>query len=280
MSTACVCSVSAASNTFAESWQSSYHCRGVRRTPFAAYLPLSADNTSAHYSSLRIRQIGRKEKMKNVSQCFRMLISRGLDHSHWFFCLSVCTACRVDHSGGKCLLCRWLLCGLGVHPQSGWYAFNRQFHLRMEVFAPWFPDIDSLKGAAETLTCYIMDKVPFFYSSSCCIENWENFSYCMAKTESCACKVLMSSEEISLFRWIVMARNPQCILGNTLLLNVSQAKKSTFGGRTNSGHKTKSDQRKNQASVAFNYCIYLCPWTLINCSLELLTVFLDSWIYR
>lgn len=28
--------------------------------------------------------------MKNVNQCRRTLISRGLDHSHWFFCLSVC----------------------------------------------------------------------------------------------------------------------------------------------------------------------------------------------
>lgn len=47
-----------------------------------------------------------------------------------------------------------------------------------------------------------------------------------------------------------MARNPQCISGNTLLLNISQdKKKSTFVGRNKSGHKTKSDQRKNQASA-------------------------------
>lgn len=93
-------------------------CRGVRRSllAVAAILPLSSNNTtSAHYTRWwkRHRHMGRKGNMKNVNQCCRTLISRGLDHSHWFFCLSVCTACGVERSGGRCLRCRWLLCGQG-----------------------------------------------------------------------------------------------------------------------------------------------------------------------
>lgn len=127
--------------------------------------PLSADKTSAHYSSLRIRQT-RKEKMRYVYQCCKMLISRGLDHSHWFFCLSVCTACGVEHSGGRCLHCRWLLCGQGgslrvddTHSTDistcGWRAALHGFS----------------EGAAETLTCYVTSNVPFYHSSAFCIKN-------------------------------------------------------------------------------------------------------------
>lgn len=56
----------------------------------AVILPFPADNTaSPHYTGweIRHRHMGKKKKMKNVNQCCRTLISRGLDHSHWFCCL-------------------------------------------------------------------------------------------------------------------------------------------------------------------------------------------------
>lgn len=92
-------------------------CRGVKWSlqPLQWFSPSPADNstTSADYTSWRIRRrhMGSEEKMKNAKRCCRTLISRGLDHSHWFFCLSVCAACRVERSGGRCSHCRWLLCG-------------------------------------------------------------------------------------------------------------------------------------------------------------------------
>lgn len=129
----------------------------------AVILPFSADSTtSAHYITWRVRHrhMGRKGKMKNVNQCCRTLISRGLDHSHWFFCLSVCAACRVEQSGGRCLHCRWLLCGQRGLPQSGWYAFNRHLHQRMEVYALCFSETDSLRRSAETLRCNLLHNGP------------------------------------------------------------------------------------------------------------------------
>lgn len=132
----------------------------------AVILPFSADNTtSARYTSWRIRHrhMGRKEKMKNVNQCCRTLISRGLDHSHWFFCLSVCTACGVEHSGGRCLHCRWLLCGQGgslrvddMHSTDistcGWRSMLYAFQKRI-----------SLRRSADTLRCNLL------YNGSKCL---------------------------------------------------------------------------------------------------------------
>lgn len=136
----------------------------------AVILPFSADTTtSAHYTSWRIRRrhMGRKEKMKNVNQCCRTLISRGLDHSHWFFCLSVCTACGVERSGGRCLHRRWLLCWTEGLPRSGWYVFNRHLHLRMEVCALCSSETDSLGRSAETLRCNLLCNGPKCLLSVC-----------------------------------------------------------------------------------------------------------------
>ncbi len=104
----------AAGNTFAGRVNSVPAMQRSEVVPVALILPFSADSTtSAHYTSWRIRQrlMGGEEKMRNAKRCCRTVICRGLDHSHWFFCLSVCSACRVEHSGGRCSHCRWLLCG-------------------------------------------------------------------------------------------------------------------------------------------------------------------------
>lgn len=151
----------------------------------AVILPFSVDNTtSAHYACWRIRHrhMGRKAKMKNVNQRCRTLISGGLDHSHWFFCLSVCTACGVEHSGGRCLHCRWLLCGQGgslrvddMHLRDistcGWrsmlYAFQKQTFSE-ELLRLW--------GA----TCYIMDQSAFFLFFWGGVFDWGAFTFMLA----------------------------------------------------------------------------------------------------
>ena len=108
--------------------------------------------------------MGRKGKMKHVNQCCRTLISRGLDHSHWFFCLSVCTACGVERSGGRCLHCRWLLCGQGgslrvddMHSTDvstcGWRPMRFRNGFSQKKKKCWHS-----RGA----TCYVMDQSAFF----------------------------------------------------------------------------------------------------------------------
>lgn len=121
--------------------------------------------------------MGRKGNMKNVNQCCRTLISRGLDHSHWFFCLSVCTACGVERSGGRCLRCRWLLCGQGgslrVHDM---HSTDISTCGRRSLLCA-FSETDSLTRAAETLTCYVMDQSAFSF----------HFSFCFSEELLSAC---------------------------------------------------------------------------------------------
>lgn len=118
---------------------------------FSPSLPTAQHRLITPVEELRHRHMGRKEKMKNVNQCCRALISRGLDHSHWFFCLSVCTACGVEHSGGRCSHCRWLLCG-----QRGFLRVDDMHSTDvctcgLGFTALCFSETDSLRGAAETL---------------------------------------------------------------------------------------------------------------------------------
>lgn len=92
-------------------------------------------------------------------------------------------------------------------------------------------------------------------------------SYTLSETESFAWKLLMSAE-ISLFRWIVMARNPRCIAGNALLLNVSQDKKK-YLCRTHQewpGKKIWPKKRIRQVLFKFSFfsLLLFLPWTL-NC---------------
>lgn len=102
--------------------------------------------------------------MKNVNRCCRTLISRGLDHSHCFFCLSVCTACGVERSGGRCLRCRWLLCA-----QGGSLRVD-DMHSTDISTCGWgslcFSETDSLPRAAEALTCYVKDQSAFSFRFS------------------------------------------------------------------------------------------------------------------
>lgn len=118
----------------------------------------------------------------------------------------------------------------GGLPQSGWNAFKRHFQLRMEVYAfqkrILSEELLRLWGA----TCYIMDQsafFPFFYAF-----DYEAFTCMLADLQYktswiffIQVRLLVSLQKISWFRRIVMARSPECIMGNTLLLNVSQDKR-------------------------------------------------------
>lgn len=148
----------------------------------AAILSRSLPTTqrSAHYTSWRIRHrhMGRKGKMKNVIQCCGALISRGLDHSHWFFCLSVCTACRVEHSGGRCSHCRWLLCG-----QRGSLRVDDMHSTDIRTCGRRFmlcasTETDSLRGSADTLRCNLLCNGPKCLLSLFAFD-WEAFT-CMS----------------------------------------------------------------------------------------------------
>ena len=222
---------------------------------------------------------GRKGGETNITQCRRKLISGGKspDHSHWCVflssCLSVCAAaCGVETQQGKMLTLSpaivWTRDGgwevMGGLPPSGWCAFKRHFHLRMEdLCVRALQNTASLRRAARAATCYITEQSAFFSLFYCIwlrsrhlrvsrpnsVEQVESFFFYVRVRCSTLARCL--PWRISRSRRVVMARNPRCVLGNTLLLSMSQDKRGLSRIYQQWPWKQKSTAKREIRQVRF-----------------------------
>jgi len=124
---------------------------------------------------------GKDEQRKCQPMLCRTLISRGLDHSHWRLCLSAGTACGVEHSGGRCSHCCWLLCGQGGAPSEGMICVQQTFPSAdgepRSVLCCRNGSSRRKCWLSEVATCYVTEPkclLNVFFKFSLCI--WDAFT--------------------------------------------------------------------------------------------------------